>query len=277
MSHRYGSPVSIPYSPQSASSPTPSLTYAADTADATDTTDTADFSDTPQSRHMKRKQVKNACVNCQRACKKCDDLRPCSRCVKYGIEDSCTDSQRKERKRKGADGEEHSTATERKLKIAPRSSVRGIRPFSKELLASLQDDIRAHHHDHSHSAPHESCKPSPKVTEEFRALARVCSDLHTVLSSPRRIPPVLLQMPLAIPPAIPSPVSSPPALLYPRPPAIARPFLFHPAMTRPVSPRIHPQDFSLMQRTMLNRTPPEDDDISKPVTETRHEREEKMT
>jgi hypothetical protein len=47
----------------------------------------------------KRRQVKNACTNCQRACKKCDDARPCLRCVKYGIGDECVDSQRKERKK----------------------------------------------------------------------------------------------------------------------------------------------------------------------------------
>lgn len=67
----------------------------------------------------KRKQVKNACgtllpircnfynyncydlwiVNCQKACKKCDDGRPCTRCVKYGIEDTCINSSRKERKK----------------------------------------------------------------------------------------------------------------------------------------------------------------------------------
>ncbi|RKP19723.1 hypothetical protein ROZALSC1DRAFT_22043 [Rozella allomycis CSF55] len=38
-------------------------------------------------------------VNCQKACKKCDDGRPCNRCIKYGIEHSCVDSQRKPRKR----------------------------------------------------------------------------------------------------------------------------------------------------------------------------------
>ncbi|KAJ2920924.1 hypothetical protein H1R20_g16171, partial [Candolleomyces eurysporus] len=47
----------------------------------------------------KRRQVKNACTNCQRACKKCDDARPCLRCVKYGISEECVDSQRKERKK----------------------------------------------------------------------------------------------------------------------------------------------------------------------------------
>ncbi|MCO5555688.1 hypothetical protein L7F22_009233 [Adiantum nelumboides] len=47
----------------------------------------------------KRKQVKNACVNCQKACKRCDEGRPCSRCIKYGLTATCMDSARKERKR----------------------------------------------------------------------------------------------------------------------------------------------------------------------------------
>ncbi|KAJ7632311.1 hypothetical protein FB45DRAFT_499665 [Roridomyces roridus] len=49
----------------------------------------------------KRRQVKNACTSCQKASKKCDDARPCLRCVKYGVHDECVDSPRKERK-KGA-------------------------------------------------------------------------------------------------------------------------------------------------------------------------------
>ncbi|KAG2203977.1 hypothetical protein INT46_007460 [Mucor plumbeus] len=47
----------------------------------------------------KRKQVKNACTNCQKACKKCDDARPCPRCIKYGIAETCVNSVRKERKK----------------------------------------------------------------------------------------------------------------------------------------------------------------------------------
>jgi hypothetical protein len=38
-------------------------------------------------------------VNCQKACKKCDDGRPCQRCVKYGLTETCIDSVRKERKK----------------------------------------------------------------------------------------------------------------------------------------------------------------------------------
>ncbi|KAJ1879206.1 hypothetical protein H4R99_002586 [Coemansia sp. RSA 1722] len=54
-------------------------------------------SDAPS--RTKRAQVKNACVNCQRACKKCDSGRPCQRCVKYNLQESCVDSKRKPRKK----------------------------------------------------------------------------------------------------------------------------------------------------------------------------------
>lgn len=52
-----------------------------------------------QGLRSKRRQVKNACTNCQKPCKKCDDARPCLRCVKYGVSEECVDSQRKERKK----------------------------------------------------------------------------------------------------------------------------------------------------------------------------------
>lgn len=47
----------------------------------------------------KRKQVKTACTNCADACKRCDEGRPCERCLKLNIGESCKDSQRKERKK----------------------------------------------------------------------------------------------------------------------------------------------------------------------------------
>ncbi|KIY70039.1 hypothetical protein CYLTODRAFT_452066 [Cylindrobasidium torrendii FP15055 ss-10] len=48
---------------------------------------------------QKRRQVKNACVKCQKACKKCEDVRPCARCTRYGTADECVDSKRKERRK----------------------------------------------------------------------------------------------------------------------------------------------------------------------------------
>ncbi|KAF9530157.1 hypothetical protein CPB83DRAFT_868665 [Crepidotus variabilis] len=47
----------------------------------------------------KRKQVKMACTNCASACKRCDENRPCERCIKYGTPDTCVDGVRKERKK----------------------------------------------------------------------------------------------------------------------------------------------------------------------------------
>ncbi|KIK68619.1 hypothetical protein GYMLUDRAFT_727679 [Collybiopsis luxurians FD-317 M1] len=40
-----------------------------------------------------------ACTNCAAACKRCDEARPCERCKKYGVADTCVDGQRKERKK----------------------------------------------------------------------------------------------------------------------------------------------------------------------------------
>ena len=79
---------------------------------------------TPPTR-SKRRQVKNACTNCQKACKKCDDARPCLRCVKYGIAEECVDSHRKERK-KG-------------VKRGPYKKRDG-----KRMSASITDHLRPH-------------------------------------------------------------------------------------------------------------------------------------
>ncbi|KAI0718677.1 hypothetical protein C8T65DRAFT_737032 [Cerioporus squamosus] len=47
------------------------------------------------------KTVKVACVNCRAAAKRCDAGRPCARCVKYGLQDTCVDAPRKRRKAVG--------------------------------------------------------------------------------------------------------------------------------------------------------------------------------
>ncbi|KAJ3200464.1 hypothetical protein HK099_002635 [Clydaea vesicula] len=47
----------------------------------------------------RRTQVKVACIHCKKACKKCDDVRPCTRCVRIGFGNSCSDAPRKERKK----------------------------------------------------------------------------------------------------------------------------------------------------------------------------------
>ncbi|KAJ3112911.1 hypothetical protein HDU96_004012 [Phlyctochytrium bullatum] len=46
----------------------------------------------------RRRQVKVACTHCKKACKKCDDMRPCTRCVRLNL-GPCFDAPRKERRK----------------------------------------------------------------------------------------------------------------------------------------------------------------------------------
>ncbi|KAJ7072149.1 hypothetical protein C8F01DRAFT_1102747 [Mycena amicta] len=46
----------------------------------------------------KKKKASRACVHCQKAHLTCDDSRPCQRCVKRGIADSCSEGHRKKAK-----------------------------------------------------------------------------------------------------------------------------------------------------------------------------------
>ncbi|KAJ2094141.1 hypothetical protein GGI16_005646 [Coemansia sp. S142-1] len=88
----------------------------------------------------KRAQVKNACIHCQRACKKCDPGRPCQRCVKHNLADSCVDSMRKPRvrgikrgpyKKRKKDGETSAaSATSTTARADERRSRRRVRGAS---------------------------------------------------------------------------------------------------------------------------------------------------
>ena len=58
-----------------------------------------DSGDDSAEGRKKRFQVKIACIHCKKACKKCDDIRPCTRCVRIGFQNNCIDAPRKERKK----------------------------------------------------------------------------------------------------------------------------------------------------------------------------------
>ncbi|EIM81151.1 uncharacterized protein STEHIDRAFT_134790 [Stereum hirsutum FP-91666 SS1] len=47
---------------------------------------------------QKKKKANRACVHCQKAHLTCDDTRPCQRCIKRGIADTCTEGHRKRAK-----------------------------------------------------------------------------------------------------------------------------------------------------------------------------------
>ncbi|KDN36772.1 hypothetical protein K437DRAFT_48877 [Tilletiaria anomala UBC 951] len=85
----------------------------------------------------KRKQVKNACTNCQKACKKCDEGRPCSRCVKYHLEDSCENSLRKERKRGIKRGPYKRRATARTALLSTDANAPSAHANESHSVASL--------------------------------------------------------------------------------------------------------------------------------------------
>ncbi|KAI0782043.1 hypothetical protein C8Q75DRAFT_728137 [Abortiporus biennis] len=88
----------------------------------------------PPAPRAKRKQVKMACTNCASACKRCDDNRPCERCCKYGIADSCIDGVRKERKKGLKRG-----PYKRKSKNTPgEASFSGMTPPAQENQAEQQ-------------------------------------------------------------------------------------------------------------------------------------------
>ncbi|KAJ1913625.1 hypothetical protein H4219_005134 [Mycoemilia scoparia] len=95
----------------------------------------------------KRAQVKNACINCQKACKKCDDGRPCQRCIKYGIEDTCRSSKRKERK-KG-------------IKRGPYKKRKHLESdMSVSSMGVIHSDIGPQHSYESHQSAHHHLVPT---------------------------------------------------------------------------------------------------------------------
>jgi hypothetical protein len=54
---------------------------------------------TPLHASTKKKRIhcKVACVYCKKTSQRCEDVRPCSRCVRLGIADECVDAPRKPR------------------------------------------------------------------------------------------------------------------------------------------------------------------------------------
>ncbi|PVV02438.1 hypothetical protein BB560_003108 [Smittium megazygosporum] len=56
-------------------------------------TSTTQFQET--SSKKRNKKVPRACTNCQKAHLPCDDSRPCSRCLKKGLSDSCRNNSKK--------------------------------------------------------------------------------------------------------------------------------------------------------------------------------------
>lgn len=137
-----------------------------------------------QPMKSKRRQVKNACTNCQKACKKCDDARPCLRCVKYGISEECVDSQRKERQKgikrgpyKKRDGGKGMSLLHRRLLFSV--VTHGLTYIISEILEIAPA---------TSICPHRAC-PSQTVTVARHKVVPKSRVVHTCHSA---IPPVFM-------------------------------------------------------------------------------------
>ncbi|EPQ29266.1 uncharacterized protein PFL1_03021 [Pseudozyma flocculosa PF-1] len=72
----------------------------------------------------KRKKANRACFHCQKAHLTCDDSRPCLRCVKKGLADTCTDGFRKKAKYLLDDEELEELKRQKAVKAAERKKAK---------------------------------------------------------------------------------------------------------------------------------------------------------
>ncbi|KAI7899253.1 uncharacterized protein BX663DRAFT_489367 [Cokeromyces recurvatus] len=126
----------------------------------------------PQQQAPKRKQVKNACTNCQKACKKCDDARPCPRCIKYGIADTCVNSVRKERKKgikRGPYKRRQKTGEEKPRKTTTTNTANSINDHHHH--QQQQQQQQQHHHQHHQQPQPTNTAPTTQYAPSMRGPA----------------------------------------------------------------------------------------------------------
>ena len=149
-----------------------------------------------QPPRTKRRQVKNACTNCQKACKKCDDARPCLRCVKYGIAEECTDSQRKERQK----GVKRGPYKKRDGKgmyyfpLRPHTVLVSLLHIYNDDVSHLYTDRAANNVDQQLDASVQSAVPVPAAALAASAAAQGIPYMH-----PLGYPPFFGQYPAVAP------------------------------------------------------------------------------
>jgi hypothetical protein len=86
----------------------------------------------------KRKQVKSACLNCRKRKTGCDAFRPCTKCVRNGLESTCMDVPRKKRSSNRAKTNATVTPLSADSSPSPSSSpaLGGVAPSSVPTFAS---------------------------------------------------------------------------------------------------------------------------------------------
>ncbi|OIR57984.1 MAG: uncharacterized protein A8A55_1235 [Amphiamblys sp. WSBS2006] len=86
---------------------------------------------------IQRKQVKRACIHCQRTNKKCDNERPCRRCVSNNREGTCYTAPRKKRNVDTKNSMEETQEEEDALKKFLLVCTIELETIKKETHASL--------------------------------------------------------------------------------------------------------------------------------------------
>ncbi|KAJ2002072.1 hypothetical protein GGI04_003492 [Coemansia thaxteri] len=188
----------------------------------------------------KRAQVKNACVHCQRACKKCDSGRPCQRCVRYNLADTCVDSKRKPRMRgikrgpykkrkKDTTTDSGSGSTTTTVPAPPARALRARPPVLGPGAVAILHPDPPHHEcggGSSSDTPLARLPPPPRPRQPPPATPTAgLSAAFSSLPAPFRLPPIeSFDRPRPPPTQEPPPMSllPPPLNRLPRPPSDIR-------------------------------------------------------
>mmetsp|Transcript_20838 Transcript_20838/g.29132 ORF Transcript_20838/g.29132 Transcript_20838/m.29132 type:complete len:278 (+) Transcript_20838:66-899(+) len=112
-----------------------------------------------QSLHNRRTRVPMACTRCKMAHTRCDTKRPCGRCVRRGVADSCVDAIPKRRGRKRSDDMEAPLGRS----IRPRMDFSSSSSKSSSPKQEYADESPT-----SYSPPHSWSSRSSAPDEPFR-------------------------------------------------------------------------------------------------------------
>lgn len=131
-----------------------------------------------ESGSSKRKKATRACLHCQKAHLTCDDSRPCQRCVKKGLAESCMDGRRKKAKYLLDDDELEELRRQKEAKKAAKQAVQ-----QKNAPSPQQRQSRPSQQDSAKSTPQNSDPSSEKASAVSSILDQVAGSIATPSSS----------------------------------------------------------------------------------------------
>uniref|UniRef100_V5EBR7 Transcription activator of gluconeogenesis ERT1 n=1 Tax=Kalmanozyma brasiliensis (strain GHG001) TaxID=1365824 RepID=V5EBR7_KALBG len=131
-----------------------------------------------ESSASKRKKANRACLHCQKAHLTCDDSRPCIRCVKKGLADSCMDGHRKKAKYLLDDDELEELKRQKDAKKAAKQAAQKTSTASKQQQAS-----KASRQDTASTAQQASTSPPERASAVSNIFDQMTGGIPTPSSS----------------------------------------------------------------------------------------------